>query len=276
MPVGSGEVAEESRVDRACPPSSTYLPGDKEDRFQVEIRVSILSSKSVGRWGEAKRDDPKELGAARQVARGVRRATPACHLRRATRHAGLPLVPYSAVSSTLTSAPQASSLRTCMPSPVQVMGCCWGTPDPPEVAFDPVIGLSDKLKAGGVQVQGNVVSGNGSILGDSPVLQDKVTIVHLEGCLVHPLQLCRPRKYALCAPFAQPLQAYFEVTIVHSGTFAVGLATKETPLDCVMSQALATAALTRTHQPALSACRPLAKVLRCVWCDRTRRRQRGR
>ena len=196
--------------------------------------------------------------------------------RRATRHAGLPLVPYSAVSSTLTSAPQASSLQTCMPSPVQVMGCCWGVPDPPEVAFDPVIGLSDKLKAGGVQVQGNVVSGNGSILGDSPVLQDKVTIVHLEGCLVHPLQLCRPRKYALCAPFAQPLQAYFEVTIVHPGTFAVGLATKETPLDCVMSQALATAALTRTHQPALSACRPLAKVLRCVWCDRTRRRQRGR
>ena len=79
MPVGSGEVAEESREDRACPPSSTYLPGDKEDRFQVEIRVSILSSKSVGRWGEAKRNDPKELGAARQVA-GVRRATPACHL----------------------------------------------------------------------------------------------------------------------------------------------------------------------------------------------------
>jgi len=35
VPVGSGEVAEESREDRACPPSSTYLPGDKEDRFQV-------------------------------------------------------------------------------------------------------------------------------------------------------------------------------------------------------------------------------------------------
>ena len=55
--------------------------------------------------------------------------------------------------------------------PVQVMGCCWGQPDPPEVAFDPVIGLSDTLKAGGVQVQGNAISGNGSILGDSPVLQ---------------------------------------------------------------------------------------------------------
>ena len=28
-------VAEESREGRACPPPSTYLPGDKEDRFQV-------------------------------------------------------------------------------------------------------------------------------------------------------------------------------------------------------------------------------------------------
>ena len=34
-------------------------------------------------------------------------------------------------------------------------------------------------------------------------------------------------------------KAYFEVTIVHPGTFAVGLATKETPLDCVLSQVLA-------------------------------------
>ena len=93
------------------------------------------------------------------------------------------------------------------------MGCCWGVPDPPEVAFDPVIGLSDKLKAGGVQVQGNEVSGHGSILGDSPVLQDK---------------------------------AYFEVTIVHPGTFAVGLATKETPLDSVMSQDKAATAWTLT------------------------------
>ena len=42
--------------------------------------IRRTASKSVGRWGEAKRDDPKELGAARQVARGVRRATPACHL----------------------------------------------------------------------------------------------------------------------------------------------------------------------------------------------------
>ena len=34
-------------------------------------------------------------------------------------------------------------------------------------------------------------------------------------------------------------KAYFEVTIVHPGTFAVGLATKETPLDSVLSQVLA-------------------------------------
>ena len=53
-------------------------------------------------------------------------------------------------------------------------------------------------------MQGSAISGNGSVLGDSPVLQDK---------------------------------AYFEVTIVEPGSFAVGLATKETPLDGVLSQA---------------------------------------
>ena len=84
------------------------------------------------------------------------------------------------------------------------MGCCCPKSEPPPPAFDPVIGLSDKFKAGGVQVQGSAISGNGSVLGDSPVLQDK---------------------------------AYFEVTIVEPGSFAVGLATKETPLDGVLSQA---------------------------------------
>ena len=103
------------------------------------------------------------------------------------------------------------------------MGCCCGTPEPPPPVFDPVIGLSDNLKAGGVQIQGSEVSGNGSILGDSPVLQDK---------------------------------AYFEVQIVQPGTFAVGLATKETPLDGVMSQACDATALTglRVRQPRPATC----------------------
>eukprot|EP00966_Prymnesium_polylepis_P214985 4979243-Prymnesium_polylepis.1 len=52
------------------------------------------------------------------------------------------------------------------------MGCCFGKNSeelPP--AFDPVIGLSEKLKAPAVEVAGSVISGSGSILGDSPVLQ---------------------------------------------------------------------------------------------------------
>ena len=51
-------------------------------------------------------------------------------------------------------------------------GCCFGKSDeelPP--AFDPVIGLSAKLKGPATEVKGSVISGTGSILGDSPVLQ---------------------------------------------------------------------------------------------------------
>merc|ERR1719264_1895521 len=93
------------------------------------------------------------------------------------------------------------------------MGCCCPKADPPPPAFDPVIGLSQKIKAGGVAVQASTISGTGSVLGDSPILQDK---------------------------------AYFEVTVVTPGTFAVGLATKDTPLDGVLSQDKAATAWTLT------------------------------
>ncbi|KAL1508014.1 hypothetical protein AB1Y20_007612 [Prymnesium parvum] len=96
------------------------------------------------------------------------------------------------------------------------MGCCFGKGDeelPP--AFDPVIGLSEKLKSGGVHVAGNVISGSGSILGDSPVLQDK---------------------------------AYFEATLQQPGSFAIGVATRDAPLDEVLSQEKAPTAWTFTNK----------------------------
>ena len=69
-------------------------------------------------------------------------------------------------------------------------------------AYDPTIGLCEKLKGPNVTIEnGLVVGGTGSILGDSPILQDK---------------------------------AYFEVTIKTEGTFAVGVATKETALGGVL------------------------------------------
>ena len=80
---------------------------------------------------------------------------------------------------------------------------CFGKRDddlPP--AYDPTIGLCDKLKGSKVHIEGTLVSGTGSVLGDSPVLQDK---------------------------------AYFELTIRTEGTFAVGVATKDTPLEGVIS-----------------------------------------
>lgn len=63
---------------------------------------------------------------------------------------------------------------------------------------------SDKLKGPNVTIEAGLsISGTGSILGDSPILQDK---------------------------------GYFEVTIKTEGTFAVGVATKETAVSGVLSQ----------------------------------------
>jgi len=95
------------------------------------------------------------------------------------------------------------------------MGCCFGKNSeelPP--AFDPVIGLSEKLKAPAVEVAGSVISGSGSILGDSPVLQDK---------------------------------AYFEATLQTPGSFAIGVATRDAPLDGILSQDKAATAWTFTN-----------------------------
>jgi len=84
------------------------------------------------------------------------------------------------------------------------MGCCFGKSDEEiKPAFDTQVGLCDKLKGSSVKVDGLSISGTGSIMADSPVLQDK---------------------------------AYFEATLVSSGSFAVGVATREAPLDGVLSQ----------------------------------------
>ena len=84
-----------------------------------------------------------------------------------------------------------------------VPGCFGKRDDDLPPAYDPTIGLCDKLKGSKVIIEGGtIVSGTGSVLGDSPVLQDK---------------------------------AYFELTIRTEGTFAVGVATKDTPLDGVVS-----------------------------------------
>lgn len=91
--------------------------------------------------------------------------------------------------------------------------CCVKRDDDLPPAFDPTIGLCDKLVGQGVTVTGLQISGTGSVLGDSPILQDK---------------------------------GYFEVTIVKGGTFAVGVATRETALGGVLSQDKASTAWTLT------------------------------
>ena len=82
---------------------------------------------------------------------------------------------------------------------------CFGKKDdelPP--AYDPTIGLCEKLKGPAVSIEdGLSISGTGSVLGDSPILQDK---------------------------------GYFEMTIQKEGTWAVGVCTKETDLKGTLSQ----------------------------------------
>lgn len=67
----------------------------------------------------------------------------------------------------------------------------------------PPIGLSAKLRGTSVVVEGGVISGTGSVLADAPVLQDK---------------------------------GYFEATVKTEGTFAVGVATKDSPLEGILAQ----------------------------------------
>jgi len=100
------------------------------------------------------------------------------------------------------------------------MGCCFGKAEeelPP--AFDPVIGLCDKLKGGSVTLDGLAISGTGSIMGDSPILQDK---------------------------------AFYEVTLVNAGVFAVGVAARDTPLNGVLSQEKAATAWTLTSSSSVA------------------------
>lgn len=87
------------------------------------------------------------------------------------------------------------------------------TPEPP-------VGLSATLKADSVTVDGLKITGEGSVFGDAPVLQDK---------------------------------GYFEVTLVAGGSFAVGVATKDTPLKGVLSNDKVSTAWTLTNSTAVSA-----------------------
>jgi len=119
-----------------------------------------------------------------------------------------------------------SPRRALTPAKTRAMGCCFGkdtTEIPP--AFDPVIGLSEKLRATGIEVSGSVISGCGSILGDSPVLQDK---------------------------------AYFEATLQKGGSFALGIATRDAPLEGILSQDNVSACKTGRQMVAAN-CNPMPR-----------------
>ena len=83
------------------------------------------------------------------------------------------------------------------------MGCCWSTEEKEDAPNEPsYLELSDTQKGPGVVLTGNNISGEDTVLGDSPVLQDK---------------------------------GYFECRVGATGRFAIGVASKGVPLDGVLS-----------------------------------------
>ena len=96
------------------------------------------------------------------------------------------------------------------------MNCCCWAQEPDEAPTEPsFIGLSSTLKAGTVTIEADTkVCGEGSALGDAPILQDK---------------------------------GYFEARVVSAGRFAVGVATKGSPLDGVLEKAATAWTITSDH-----------------------------
>lgn len=100
------------------------------------------------------------------------------------------------------------------------MGCCFsaeGRDEEPKPL--PPVSLSEQQHGPGVIISNRTISGTGSVLGDSPILQDK---------------------------------GYFEATIIAPGTFAIGVAAKDSNLDGVLSPDKASSAWTITNnQPGI-------------------------
>lgn len=100
------------------------------------------------------------------------------------------------------------------------MGCCWSTEEKEEVNEPSFIALSDAQKGAKVVLTGNNISGEGTVFGDSPVLQDK---------------------------------GYFECRVGATGQFAIGVAAKGASLDGVLSEGKFAWVITNEHENAPAA-----------------------
>lgn len=89
-----------------------------------------------------------------------------------------------------------------------MLSCCFPAEEPERFEPEPLIELSPKHKGAGVTLNGRMVSGSGSVFADSPLLQDK---------------------------------GYFEATVVSCGTFAIGVATRDTDLEGVLTEKVSVA-----------------------------------
>jgi len=94
--------------------------------------------------------------------------------------------------------------------------CCWTVEKEEEPVPLAPVGLSSQ-HGPEVSVSDRTISGTGSVLGDSPILQDK---------------------------------GYFEATVITPGSFAIGVAVKDSPLDGVLSPDKGASAWTITNNQA--------------------------
>ena len=104
-----------------------------------------------------------------------------------------------------------------------MLSCCYPAEEPEQLAPEPPVELSAKQKGASVTLNGRMISGSGSIFADSALLQDK---------------------------------CYFEATVVSCGTFAIGVATRDTDFEGVLTDKVASAWTANNSTPSLASLQP--------------------
>ena len=141
------------------------------------------------------------------------------------------------------------------------MGCCWSSePADDTPAPLPPVALSSQLCATEIKLEDRTISGTGSVLGDSAILQARRKPAASRARRSRGVADAHARPRADLTPHMPSLsllsspqdKGYFEVTIRKAGAFAIGVAAKDCPLEGLLTPDKAATAWTVTStQPGL-------------------------
>ena len=141
------------------------------------------------------------------------------------------------------------------------MGCCWSSePADDTPAPLPPVALSSQLCATEIKLEDRTISGTGSVLGDSAILQARRKPAASRARRSRGVADAHARPRAGLTPHMPSLsllsspqdKGYFEVTIRKAGAFAIGVAAKDCPLEGLLTPDKAATAWTVTStQPGL-------------------------